>query len=366
MDSLTERERQILSWIEENPAVTQSELAGRAGISRSSVAVHVSSLMRKGAILGRRYVVRKAPYVTVVGGANLAIGGRPFEGLGQRDSNPGSVTTSPGGAGRNIAHNLALLGQDVRLVSAFGTDERAALLTGACRSAGIDISSSLTVSGGTTSTYLFVADRRGDMSVAVADMRIFDELTPAFLERHLDALDRADVCVIDANLPVASIRYLSEHVRAPLFCDPVSTAKAEKLGGVLGRLHTLKPNRLEAEVLTGVHISDRASLDRAVDRLLGTGLERVFVSLGSEGVLCADHTHRTLLPPLETRVANTTGAGDAMMAAITWSWLCGHSLEEGGRAGIAAAAICVESPDTISASMSEDALLARMETCTTE
>ena len=103
-----------------------------------------------------------------------------------------------------------------------------------------------------------------------------------------------------------------------------------------------------------------------MDRLLGTGLERVFVSLGSEGVLCADHTHRTLLPPLETRVANTTGAGDAMMAAITWSWLCGHSLEEGGRAGIAAAAICVESPDTISASMSEDALLARMETCTTE
>lgn len=45
----------------------------------------------------------------------------------------------------------------------------------------------------------------------------------------------------------------------PIFADPVSTAKAVKLQPVLGRLHTLKPNRIEAELLSGVAITDEAS-----------------------------------------------------------------------------------------------------------
>ena len=42
-------ERQILNWIEADPMISQQELAERAGITRSSVAVHISNLMKKGA-----------------------------------------------------------------------------------------------------------------------------------------------------------------------------------------------------------------------------------------------------------------------------------------------------------------------------
>ena len=57
--------------------LTQQELADRAGITRSSVAVHISNLMKKGYITGKGYIVQPAPYVTVVGGVNVDVGGRP-------------------------------------------------------------------------------------------------------------------------------------------------------------------------------------------------------------------------------------------------------------------------------------------------
>ena len=68
---MTQRERQILNWIEANPLISQQELADKAGITRSSVAVHISNLMKKGYITGKGYIVHTAPYVTVVGGINM-------------------------------------------------------------------------------------------------------------------------------------------------------------------------------------------------------------------------------------------------------------------------------------------------------
>ena len=119
---MTQRERQILNWIKENPMISQQELADKAGITRSSAAVHISNLMKKGYISGKGYIVRTAPYVTVVGGVNMDIGGRSAAALVDRDSNPGQVRMSLGGVGRNIAHNMALLGVDVRMLTALGDD----------------------------------------------------------------------------------------------------------------------------------------------------------------------------------------------------------------------------------------------------
>lgn len=53
---MTQRERQILQWIEADPMISQEALAERAGITRSSVAVHISNLMKKGYIAGKGYV----------------------------------------------------------------------------------------------------------------------------------------------------------------------------------------------------------------------------------------------------------------------------------------------------------------------
>ena len=202
---MTQRERQILNWIEENPLISQQELADKAGITRSSVAVHISNLMKKGCIAGKGYVLRSGSYVVVVGGVNVDIGGHSFAPLIAADSNPGSVSVSLGGVGRNIAHNMSLMGLDVRLLTAYGDDFHGQQVAASCSELGIDLSHALRVSGGTTSTYLYLADPAGEMALAVSDMSICEKITPAYLAANLPILQNAQVIVADTNIPAESL-----------------------------------------------------------------------------------------------------------------------------------------------------------------
>ena len=86
----------------------------------------------------------------------------------------------------------------------------------------------------------------------------------------------------------------------------------------------------------------------------------MFISLGGGGVLAADHNGRVRLACMEGRMVNTTGCGDAFMAALVWAYLEGTGLEGTARAGSAAAAIAMESAETINGAMSADALGERM------
>ena len=95
---MTQRERQILQWIEADPMISQEALAERAGITRSSVAVHISNLMKKGYIAGKGYVLRSGTYAAVVGGVNVDIGGQSYAPLVARDSNPGRVRITSSGS----------------------------------------------------------------------------------------------------------------------------------------------------------------------------------------------------------------------------------------------------------------------------
>ena len=156
---MTDREAQIFHWIAENPMISQEELAQKAGIKRSSVAVHISNLMRKGYIQGKGYIMNTPLYCTVIGGANMDIGGVSDEILIDNDSNPGTTTISLGGVGRNIAHNIALLGAEVKFITALGNDMYARQIVDNCDSLGIDIKESLYAQDAATSTYLYIADQ---------------------------------------------------------------------------------------------------------------------------------------------------------------------------------------------------------------
>ncbi len=358
---MTQRERQILQWIEADPMISQEKLAELAGITRSSVAVHISNLMKKGYIAGKGYVLRSGSYAAVVGGVNIDIGGRSLAPLVAKDSNPGKVTMSLGGVGRNIAHNMSLLGVDVRFLTAFGDDIYAQRIAASCGELGIDISHALQVPGGATPTYLFLNDCDGDMALAMSDMAICERITPKYLAANLPLLNNAQLVVTDTNIPEASLVYLAEHCTAPIFADPVSTAKAGKLKPILGKLHTIKPNRMEAELLSGVKITDENSLREAAKTLLATGLHRVFISLGTEGVFAADQKEMRLQPCFRAEMKNATGAGDAFMAALAWAYLEGTDLAKTAKAAAAAAAIAVEGSETINPILSAETVRKRMD-----
>ena len=296
----------------------------------------------------------------VVGGMNIDIGGRSFGPLSAGDSNPGQVLVSSGGVGRNVAHNMSLLGIDVHLLTSYGDDPYGLRAADSLRAAGVDCSRSLCVPGGRTSTYLYLTGPDGEMALAVSDMEICRQMTPAWLEACGDVIESASIVVADTNIPQETLCDLASRCTCPLFCDPVSGAKASKILPVAEHIHTLKPNRLEAELLTGVRIRTRAGAEKAALELLSMGIRRVFLSMGEEGVCAASREEILWMPPVPGRMVRTTGCGDAFMAALVWSFRKGASLKESARAGLAAASVTMESTETVSPDLSEDTLKSRM------
>ncbi len=357
---MTQRERQILQLIEDDPMISQQEIADKLNITRSSVAVHISNLMKKGVIAGKGYVLRSGSYAVVVGGVNVDIGGKSFAPLVAADSNPGKVQISLGGVGRNIAHNMSLMGIDVRMLTAYGDDLNGERVAASCSELGIDMSSALRIPGGTTSTYLYLTDDHGEMALAVSDMEICDRITPEYLEANLPLLQNAQVVVADTNIPAESLAFLAENLQVPLFIDPVSTTKAEKIRPILQSIHTLKPNKLEAALLSGMEIHSKEDMVKAADKLLELGVHRLFISLGAEGVFAAMGDQKLWLPNIPGQMVNTTGCGDSFMAALVWAYLKGSDLENTARAGLAAGSITMESAETINPLMSPEAIKERM------
>ena len=281
--------------------------------------------------------------VTVIGGVNMDIGGSVAGELIMRDSNPGHVSIRPGGVGRNIAHNLRLLGLDVNLIAALGGDLYGEALLNSCRDLGICMDMTLVLPQERSSVYLYVTDGTGDMLLGLSDMDIVARLTPAYLAPLMQRINRSAAVVLDANLSEETILYLAEHCTAPMYADPVSTAKAPKLKGALHKLRAIKPNALEAQTLTG-----ESDPEKAAQALLKSGVKRVFISLGAEGLLAVegDQSCRTGLTLHEYKAVNANGAGDAATTALVWAGVCGLDLEASARAAALAGAIVAASPET--------------------
>ena len=277
----------------------------------------------------------------VIGGANMDICGSPCGILIAEDSNPGVVSVKPGGVGRNIAHNLCLLGLEVSLVTALGGDMFSAGLLDSCRALGMDMSMTRCLPERRGSTYLYITDETGDMRLAVSDMDVTTCITPEWLSGHIARINRAEAVVIDANLSAGCIEYLAANCTAPMYADPVSTVKAMKLKCILPRLRAIKPNAIEAAALTG-----EQEPERAAGVLLKAGVEQVFISLGPEGILAAQGESLIRLPCENRPVVNTTGAGDAATAAIVWAGVHGLDLASAAAAALRAGAITAACPDT--------------------
>ena len=129
-------------------------------------------------------------------------------------------------------------------------------------------------------TYLSLHDVNGEMSLAMSDMRVLQKLSVEFLKGKHKLLRGASVIVMDAGLPQEVLDYVAATYGGdiPVFADPVSTTYARKLTGNLHGYHTLKPNRLETEIIAGRSIRSPEELRGACRALIGGGLSRVVVS----------------------------------------------------------------------------------------
>ena len=351
---LTEREQELLRWIEENPLISQQELADYAGITRSSVAVHISNLMKKGFIQGKGYVLRKNPYVAIVGGANIDIIGNAECDLKLQDSTPGNVEVLLGGVGRNQAHNLRLLGVDVKMITMFGDDMYGQKIKQSFRELGIDITESITLPGSATSTYVSVKDTNGRLYAGISDMKIYENLTKDILAPKIPMINQAAVCICDTNIPEESLCYLADNIQVPLFIETISSAKVLKISNILARIHTLKTDCAEIQHLLGYALSDKQATQKAIDTLLDRGVKNIFMNYSPTTVVCANAEETLYLDYHISGMENKNGARDSFMAALAWAYINNCDFEQVARAGVAAASICAISKHVVNERLNDE------------
>ncbi|MBR5673593.1 MAG: carbohydrate kinase family protein [Muribaculaceae bacterium] len=286
-------------------------------------------------------------FVTVIGGMNMDISAALTAPFVPADSVPGQVTLGCGGVARNIAHNLQLMGHEVKFVSVFGGETFGEMCWRECQAIGLDLTLSERREGQRNGLYLCVNDQTGDMIAAVADTDIIDCITPAFLEPRMSDINRSALVIADTNISIEALQYLIDHCTAPLMVDTVSTAKAPRVIKALQqsqshRLHALKLNMAEVQSVT-----HKSTAQEAADWLTALGVSQVFITLGSDGVYCSDGNRHEQLKAIPTRVINTTGAGDAFIAGVAHAQIVGTDFPECAQMGLKAAHAALLSLQTV-------------------
>jgi tagatose 6-phosphate kinase len=235
---------------------------------------------------------------------------------------PTAVEARPGGKGVNVARTLLALGAGVRVLGLAGG------ATGAAVRSGLDelgVPSELTpVAGETRRTFAVLDQARGTTA-------LFNEPGPtvaatefaAFHEIFERLLVRAQVMVMSGSLPpgLAAGTYATLITRARAAGVPtVLDAHGDALRlGVAAGPAIVKPNRDELADLGG-----HPAITEAARDLRAAGAEAVVASLGPDGLLAAtpDGGWRAVPPPVEA--VNPTGAGDAVVAGLTFGLATGQ------------------------------------------
>ena len=318
-------------------------------------------MSKRGNSTGRATDRGRGPsYVVVVGGANIDIKVAIKGGTIPATSNPGTATVSIGGVGRNIAHNLARLDTPVRLISAVGRDPEGERLLVETAAAGVDVSA--VRRGGKTGVYSAVLDRDGELVIGVSAMDVIDELTQRVLGRNRATIEAAAFLVADCNLHRSSLQYLQQCAKQsgiPFLVEPVSAVKVERLNAILRRgaaIHTVTPNVLQLEVLTGRDLKSMETTQKAARGLHDRGVLNVLVGLGPEGALLStsqgDEIKQHHIPAAQAKPQDVTGGGDAHVAGYVAGLVGGMRVLHAALLGQAAAGLAVSAAESVSRKMS--------------
>ncbi|MGV8146390.1 MAG: PfkB family carbohydrate kinase [Alkaliphilus sp.] len=355
---MTEREKEIFELIENNPLISQAEIADLIKITRTSVAVHISNLMKKGNIKGKGYIINSEHPITIIGGSNIDIQGQAEPPLIMNDSNPGHIKTSVGGVARNIAENAAKLELPTRLITAVGQDMNGRMVKENALANKIDVNDILVVNNKKTSTYLYILDENGNMIVAISDMAITNSLDTAFFSTKIEKISKSKYVVLDTNLSLESLHYLAKHLtNANLILDTVSTKKAMRAKDVLHCFYAIKPNLAEAGALLDMQLITNSDVELAASKFLEMGIKKVMITLGSKGVYYADEKESFFKSSFALTPINVTGAGDAFTAGLVYALTNNLSSEKLVDFCIGASALTLLSPYTISSDLSESTVL---------
>lgn len=236
-----------------------------------------------------------------------------------RTTTPVVPTKTLGGVSRNIAHQMALLGLPVQLVSALGRDADGEWLKHSCKEVGIQLDGVVDFDA-PTGKYTGVLAPDGSLFAAFLGNSLTELISPKHLEDRSDLLSTAAFLLLDTNLSVEAMDWLlnfSRRTSIPLVVEPVSVAPARKLKGLdLSGLYLITPNEDELPALLS---SPLEGTDAQVSALLAAGVQNIWLHQGADGSTFVNAKERLQLGAPLIQVVDCTGAGDSSVAAFLMS-----------------------------------------------
>jgi pseudouridine kinase len=288
-----------------------------------------------GAVIDRKYVAETA----IVPGSSC----------------PARGHSGAGGVARNVAENLARLGNDVAFVSRVGADDAGRRITRGLADLGVDVSGVEAYAGEHTAEYVAFLTPDGELHTAMADMAILDGFTERDVARWASRFAGADFVLAETNLQSDMLESLIDAARvagAPLAIDAISVAKAARLPASLAGVSVLFLNMQEAPAVLGLAESDASDPAALAKALVRRGAAQVVLTLGEKGALAHDGVRPHVIPAERAAVVDVTGAGDALAAGVLHALGRGISLAEAVAFGAHLAARTIGVIDSVDAAIS--------------
>jgi D-beta-D-heptose 7-phosphate kinase/D-beta-D-heptose 1-phosphate adenosyltransferase len=251
------------------------------------------------------------------------------------------------GGAANVAHNITALGGHATLIGVIGQDENGRTLTRGCREAGIEAGCLAVASDRVTTTKVRIVTER-NQQVARVDYESDTDIT-GDAERGIIASIRQNganasaIVVSDYLKGCISRRVIGAAVelaadrRIPLLVDPKIPHLDYYAGATL-----ITPNHHEAE--TATHVRIRSSEEARIAARAFHARARcdaVLITLGDHGMWLLGPDTEAHLPASAREVADVTGAGDTVIAAMGLALAAGGTFAEAAQLANAAAGLVV-------------------------
>lgn len=253
----------------------------------------------------------------------------------------GRFLMNPGGKGANQAVAAARLGGDVTFVAKVGDDLFGREAKALFAKEGIRTDYVLTDRTEPSGVALIMVDDAGENCISVAS-GANGTLVPGDLAAARAEIENAGVLLMQLETPVETVLSAAQWAASkgvPVILNP---APARALPAELLRcVSVLTPNESEAELLTGVMVTDVSSAQAAAVALHAQGVARVVVTLGAKGAFVYEDGRGELVPACQVQAVDTTAAGDVFNGALAVALIEGQSLASAARFAARAAAISV-------------------------
>ncbi len=253
----------------------------------------------------------------------------------------GTFLMNPGGKGANQAVAAARLGGRVTFVAKVGNDIFGQQAVTGFREEGINTAYILTDASHPSGVALINVDATGENCITVAP-GANAHLLPAETETALQSAEADTLVLLQLEIPLPTVEYVVQQAANRGVRVILNPAPAQVLPSTLfPNLFLITPNETEAELLTGIRVTDVPTAQQASRKLHEMGVANVIITLGSKGAYVYSDNQGQLIPTVAVKAVDSTAAGDCFNGALTVGLSEGQSLPDAIAFACKAASISV-------------------------